>query len=193
MPLPLRSEPDKRIMPLHPRVISGIAPEIRTGMREVVAGRSRWPLVMLGPAGLGKTSAALCMLDVSRGTAVYETAATLTDTFRWAELGKLSGQQDSPGRLDFGWENSTPTAALLLKRIEVASLVVVDELGCRDKVTDHHYETVKKVIDRRAGKPLVVVSNLAAKALAAVYDDRIVDRLWAGTVIEFAGKSRRLA
>ncbi len=148
---------------------------------------------MHGPAGTGKTSAALCLLDVCRGTAVYETAATLTDTFRWAELGKLSGQQQDQGKLDYGWESSNPTAALLLKRCEVASLVVIDELGCRDKVTDHHYETVKRVIDRRAGRPLVVVSNLAAKGLAGVYDDRIVDRLWSGTVIEFAGKSRRLS
>jgi hypothetical protein len=72
-------------------------------------------------------------------------------------------------------------------------LVVLDELGCREKVTDFQYETVKAVLDARDGRPLVVASNLGPEGLAVVYDDRIASRLMAGSVLELQGEDRRLS
>lgn len=201
MPLRLRKVPAREVLPGHERTIAAIAEPIRASIRKVIAGELPWPIVMYGKAGLGKTSAALCLIDVTEPVIdgyvderpvygagpIYETAGELADKYRGAEMGTLQSGGDR-GRLE--------TRGMSVRRfnegIESTPLLVVDELGCRDKVSDFHYETVKRAIDRRSGKPLVVISNLGPKDLAAVYDDRIVDRLWAGTVIEFSGKSRRI-
>lgn len=79
------------------------------------------------------------------------------------------------------------------ERIATAPLVVLDEIGCREKVTDAHYEIVKRAIDLRWGKPLVAISNIDLAELSPIYDDRIVSRLGAGTIFELNAADRRLA
>lgn len=73
-----------------------------------------------------------------------------------------------------------------------SNLVVLDEIGGRERVSDHHYETVKRILDDREGRPLICLSNLDAARLAAIYDDRIVSRLMAGTTVILSGRDRRL-
>ena len=57
-------------------------------------------------------------------------------------------------------------------------------------VSDHHYETIKRCIDDRHGKPLVCISNLNMKELAGVYDDRVASRISAGTIVVTEGDRR---
>ncbi len=73
-----------------------------------------------------------------------------------------------------------------------ARLTVLDELGSREKVGDFVYNTTKQLIDVRAGKPLIVISNLDLNALGVLYDDRITSRLAAGTVVRVEGEDRRV-
>lgn len=181
--LVLRKEKVQAILPEQPREVSQIDPEVRKAIRECLTGASPWPLVFFGPAGTGKTSAALCLCDYC--LAMYATATSLCQDFRDADFGRLD-VQTQPGH------SMKVTSAWLWKKVQASPLVVLDELGCRDTVSDHHYEVVKGVIDKRQGRPLIAVSNLGSKLLAKVYDDRITDRLWAGTVVEFTGESRRL-
>jgi hypothetical protein len=141
-----------------------------------------WPLFLCGLAGTGKTCAALCLLDYSGGE--YHTVSGLCDLVIRAQQGRLEwfsggyGGKVWPEKL---WESLANTP-----------LLVLDELGTREKVSDQHYEVVKNCIDKRHGKPLVVISNLELDRVAAIYDDRISSRLVAGTVFEFTGKDRRL-
>ena len=79
------------------------------------------------------------------------------------------------------------------KELTKSNLVVLDELGTRANVSDHHAETVKRVLDIREGKPLVVITNLRASELDSVYGDRIASRAAAGTIIDWSGyPDRRL-
>lgn len=202
------ANPKKQAIPKHPREIDGIERPIWKVMRSVSEGELPWPLVFTGAVGTGKTSAALCLLDsaahaiiphVFDGEVVgqltgeigfYEPTAEFVSKFRRADMDELWTCNES-GRLNSGGSGWKLSVKCLDLKIERSAIIVLDELGCRGQVSDHHYETVKRLIDMRAGMPLVVVSNLGPKQLGAVYDDRIVDRLWAGTVIEFTGESRR--
>lgn len=139
----------------------------------VVEGR--WPMLMLGPVGTGKTCAALCLLDLV-GRRRYTTVQVMCDSL-------ITAQRDDAERGPADWWN----------RWAQATCCVLDELGTRDKVSEFQYECVKKAIDLREGAPLICISNATVKELAALYDDRIASRLAGGTVIHFAGKDRRLS
>lgn len=141
------------------------------------AGKLDFPIVLLGSAGSGKTCLALCLLDCSSGR--YYAVSDLCDDLIRSEKGELlysSGYQRRASEIWKDWDD--------------ASLTVLDELGTRAKVSDFQYETVKKAIDRREGKPSVVISNLSLSAIKEKYDDRIASRLAGGTVIEMNGDRR---
>lgn len=141
------------------------------------AAGNRWPLVYHGNVGAGKTCAALCLLDVvanySRYTTVNRLCADVIDV-----------QQ---GRVEYVSENE-----FWSRWREVKGLVVVDEIGARERVSDHHYDCVKRAIDEREGKPALFITNLSLDEIASVYDARIASRLAGGTVIKFAGPDRRV-
>lgn len=161
----------------------GLIPEVlRREIRGCVNGDAPWPLVAVGSAGTGKTCAGLCLVDFAGGE--YHTANGLCALL-------IQSQQ---GRLDYVFEGRGGTLwpEKLWQRIAGAALVVLDELGGRDRVSDHHYETVKTLVDIRHGKPLMVSSNLGLAEIEALYDDRIASRLSAGTVVRLDGKDRRL-
>jgi hypothetical protein len=68
----------------------------------------------------------------------------------------------------------------------------VDDLGLRGS-SDSVYEIVLELIDCRKRKPTIITSNRGPSELAEIYDERIVSRLMAGTLIEVTGPDRRLA
>ena len=88
------------------------------------------------------------------------------------------------------WGEYTSSVREWWARLEAARLLVVDELGTRSQVSDHHYATLKRIIDCRHAKPLVLISNLSLQDLHHRYDHRITDRLAAGTVIRFPDVTR---
>jgi DNA replication protein DnaC len=149
-------------------------------IRDCVEGALPWPLVLLGKPGTGKTCAALCLLDHAGG--LYFTANGLADKVLLAVKGQLYNH-DSHRRV---------SAVALWEEIATTTLVALDELGVRERVSDWHYECVYRVIDERSGRPLVVGSNLGLDVLAGLYDDRLTSRLAAGTVLELTGPDRRL-
>ncbi len=149
-------------------------------IRDCVDGSLPWPLVLIGKPGTGKTCAALCLLDHAGG--LYFTAAGLAGKILLAYKGELYNP-DSKLRV---------SAASLWEEIARTTLVVLDELGARQRVSDHAYECVYRVVDERSGRPLVVGSNLSLDVLAGLYDDRLTSRLAAGTVLELTGPDRRL-
>jgi hypothetical protein len=121
----------------------------------------------------------LCLLDYAGGR--YWTAAGLCDTLIRAQSGRL--QWSNGGYGGTHWPED------VWKSVGAAPLVVLDEIGSRTP-SDFAYETVKRVLDEREGRPLVVVSNLALEAITRLYDDRVASRLAAGTVVEVVGGSR---
>lgn len=171
--VPLYGPPDQP-----ERTRDRITSRLRDAIQDVVNARCPWPLVLLGEAGSGKTCAALCMIDAFGGW--YTTLPELCDLLARAQQGELtysSGYRRFVADVWDDWRN--------------AHLVVLDEIGARDRVTDHHYETLKFAIDRREGRPAVFASNHQTfKALGLLYDDRIASRLSSGTPVWLKGDRR---
>lgn len=179
------------------RSIAEIAPGLRTTIRAMIAGESPWPLMLHGNAGTGKSCAMLCLLDYAGGE--YHTVSGLCQMMNRAALGNYSVDETGTrsgvieGHKDYVHKRTVVLYPhQIWARIAKAPLIVLDEIGCRSNVSDAHYEAVKEMIDIRHRKPLAVLSNLSLEALGKLYDDRIVSRLSAGTVVELAGADRRL-
>lgn len=169
-------------LPLLDRQPGQIDKKLREHIRACITAEAPWPMFIYGNAGAGKTCAALCLIDFAGG--VYLTAASLcamTNEVREGRLWSPYGQGKNLNYQEF-WGC-----------VEGAPVVVLDEIGGRDKVSDHHFEQVKEVIDRRSGKPLVVMSNHGLEKIAELYDERIASRLTEGTPFELRGEDRRCA
>jgi DNA replication protein DnaC len=137
---------------------------------------------MTGPVGTGKTCASLCLLDRCLFARRYYAAQRFVDDAAAAMRGELWSGDYTVSMADFwrNWRN--------------AEITVMDEMGSRssrEKVSDHHYETIKRAIDDRHGKACIWISNLSLDQIAKVYDDRIASRLSEGTVIQFQGNDLR--
>jgi len=146
-----------------------IHPELSKVIGDACEGSTAWPLTILGDAGTGKTCAALCLLDRIYGPRRYITTADLVFNMN------LHRRSDTPNKEREFWEHWRS-----------CDLVVLDEIGSRDEVSDSHYEIVKMAIDRRQDQPAVFLSNHTIPQLANIYDDRIASRLQAGTMFDMA-------
>lgn len=102
--------------------------------------------------------------------------------------------QSQQGRLQ--WEGighgGTIWPEKFWEKVATAPLVVLDEIGCREKVSDANYEAVRRCIDERYSKPFVCISNLELADVSRLYDARVVSRLAAGTVVSVEGSDRRI-
>lgn len=171
------------------REIALVEEPLKIVFRALVRGQERWPLFLHGKAGTGKTCAALALLDhLWPWQQAYATTVDLTSA--------VMASYDK-NRPDFDWQQFGPYRILNDSREDTpsdkrgAALMVLDELGMRDKVTDTHYECVKRVLDMRRGQPLILVSNHGLKEIETLYDGRIASRCAAGTVVELRGRDRR--
>lgn len=154
-------------------------------MRAVARGEKPWPLFMWGPSGVGKSYSALALLDYVAGRTHYWTIEALCEHLIACDQGAVRTGGSYPVTVS-RWN--------YWREVQASQLVVLDELGTRvGPITDHHAEAVKRVLDIREGKPLIVLSNLRVSSLESIYDDPITSRVSAGTVIDWSGyPDRRL-
>ena len=157
-----------------PRAITQVHPKLRELLRAYIDGDVPWPLYLYGKPGTGKTCAALAFLDFVADPTVYLTMAELMERINAAEF--------KADRLE-----------QVFRPILEARCVVLDEIGARERVPDAHYEALKKILDGRQRRPLIVIGNLDLPGIAKVYDDRITSRLSCGCVREVGGPDRRKA
>jgi IstB-like ATP binding protein len=162
-----------------PRSLDLIDRDLRLVLRGLITGKEKWPLLLTGPAGTGKTCAALCLLDWASGE--YWKFGDLHRHVLLVADGKISGEHGPVFLRDF-WS-----------MFRAQKLIVIDELGLREKVSDAQYETMLEALERRYERPLLAISNLGPPDLEKTFDARIYSRLMRGTVIELVGQDRRLA
>jgi DNA replication protein DnaC len=139
--------------------------------RELVTGNARWPLLLWGPTGTGKTYAALCLTDFCPDVVLVE-ADRLT---------KIGWDPD-----DFVWQ-----------RVRDCELLVVDEVGARTGSANYTaptdaMERCADLRERHAGRVAVYITNQRPEDLAALYGDRTASRMLCGTVFQLGGDDRRL-
>jgi DNA replication protein DnaC len=155
---------------------------LRATIRSLVAGESAWPLYLYGPPGTGKTLAALCLLDHAGGE--FYTQARLAREYADCVCGRLCRRGQGGSYLihpDGFWRAMTNE-----------HLVVLDEFGAREKVSDHLYDVTISLLEARQGRPLWINSNVGLAAISQLYDDRVSSRIEAGTLIELVGADRRI-
>ena len=172
-------------LPTKHRDRAGVPAVFSDAFNRAAEGSGDWPLLAFGSVGSGKTCAALLAVEWA-GRSCYVTVSDLCRMLIEAGQG-LSFEAHPHGCGGYKrYERD------VWRDWEDANLAVLDELGARDKVSDHHYETVKRAIDLRLdwGKPLLVCTNLSLEQLSRCYDDRISSRLASGTIIELTGDRR---
>jgi len=145
--------------------------QIRQASRSVWTGESRWPLVLIGEAGSGKSCAALLTLHWHEGNGWYLPFAAWCSRLALAKHGELQTSAGFPLSERETWQE-----------YERATLTVLDDIGLREKPTDHQYDALKRALDVREHLPSIYISNLTIEDLAKLFDDRVASRLLAGTV-----------
>jgi DNA replication protein DnaC len=158
-------------------------------IRGLFEGKQPWPLFLHGSTGTGKTCAMLALSDHvyplnwrAQGWPIYKDAEELSIDLIDAQQGRAFTAHGAPISTSYIWNE-----------IARSCFVILDEVGARSTVTDFRYDTVKRVLDKRHGKALAVVSNLPLPQIAELYDDRVASRLAAGTVVCLDGPDRRLS
>lgn len=165
-----------------PRTASLIEPALRSLIGLLLGGAKPWPLFLCGPAGRGKTCAALAILD--RVEIIYripDCDAVICYQSVWygtvEDLVQMVLSRD-----DERW-----------REIGAAALVVIDELGLRSSDSDLEYIALKRAADLREFSPTVWISNQEPEGIRRLYDDRIYSRICSGTWYKVGGADRRFA
>lgn len=182
--LRLLAEPRRRIKPAVPREASRIPRAFYGALVDAVRGRTPWPIFAFGPVGVGKTCGALWLCDWSAGPAIYSDFARFVDRWVDGKMGRLR-EAGSHGEC-------VVTASMLESDWQRADLVVLDELGARERVTDAGYDGLRRLLDARFGQPLIVLANVDLDTVSRLFDDRVASRLAGGTVVRVDGPDRRL-
>jgi len=183
--LSLSARLDRQLLDHIQRETDRIESGLRAKIGRCVNGREPWPLVVTGPAGCGKTCAALCLAD-RVPSAVYWLVSELRDRL----IRVRDGIEESADGLH--WRRVTQQT--VWQDWSDSPLAILDEIGRRQKASDFEREIMQKALDTRYGQPLVVISNLQLDELDSIYDSRITSRLSAGTLVVFdnAAQDRRL-
>lgn len=175
----------------------------RAEFRALATGEKPWPLYLWGPAGVGKTSAALVLVDHcgrEKGEKYDTTPRGLRDwNFGYADVRSLAGlriQADRGGHAEFfGTPPKLSTWDKLLERWESLPLTLLDEIGVGKDAGDFRLDVILEVLNTRCNdpvRPLIVTGNLKPSELAQVYDDRVASRILSGTVLQMQGDDRRI-
>jgi len=154
--LALRPQAERRILRKAFRSMCRVDQTLVATFRKLAAGKAPWPLYLHGPVGTGKTMAALALCDFA-DSAAYYTVDGLCSLI-------VAG---SPEAVAEEWS-----------QMEGKALVVLDEIGEREKVGDLHYSAVKQMLDTRdlhAERIAIYISNL--EILIPCRSVRLVSRL----------------
>ena len=189
-PLPTTVEADPEHLTDKVRSADQVPELFRLGLRDCRKGICPWPLTLAGKVGVGKTYAALCFTDHCPLASEFWTLEELCNLLT-ASMNELWYQRYYTKFLKKQEEKISNL--VFWNYIGSIPLLVIDEIGSRQKVTDHRYETLKGVLDRREDRPLIMTSNLTIKETKQLYDDRIASRIAAGTFVWCGDEDRRLS
>jgi DNA replication protein DnaC len=147
-----------------------IRPAVRKVLNDLLAGRADWPLYLWGDTGRGKTSAALCVVNMVADS-YYCTLEDVTDVVF------------SPDA--WFWRDGA-------KRL----LLVVDEIGQRGKPpSEYEHMAMERLADLRQFEPTIWLSNFSPEEecneVLARYGDRVYSRICSGSVVHHGGEDRR--
>lgn len=165
-----------------------IQPKARKAINDAIKGK-RWPLLLTGSVGTGKTCAAAVVYgEYARNALPMWHRAD--DLLLSISLGRQNGVQVEQWDQYREVKRVVIPFAQFVARAANASCVVLDDLGTRAP-TESMYAALFDLLEWRRQKPLLITSNKTLPELASMYDDRIASRLAGGTVIVMSGKDQR--
>jgi len=140
-------------------------------------GTNSSSLAFIGGTGLGKThlSSAIAKAVIDKGySVIYDSAQNIVSTFERERFTKEENQRSS-------------------EKYMTADLLIIDDLGAeiQGKSSVSYFYSI---INTRliASKPTIISTNLSAKDLTALYEERVVSRILGEyTVFRFAGEDIR--
>jgi len=136
-----------------------------------------WPLFLYGPSGTGKTCGSLLFSDIVIGSMYY----SIDDVIR-AEM--LSDYNDD-NRIE---------KAQVWRNIKHSSLLIIDDIGERDKIGDLYTSVLKRILDLREIEQYgraIYISNQSPGELGKLMADRVMSRIMRGTKYLLDGSDRR--
>lgn len=146
-----------------------------------------WPVMMCGPTGTGKTSAAAVLYGRFQRLPMWHRA---DDLLLAMSMGRKDGVQvDGVNQFGEVVRRHVPFNKFVA-RVANCSCLFLDDLGVRAP-TDAMHAALFDLLEWRLEKPLVVTTNQKMSELSEMFDDRIASRLSSGTVIPFTGVDRR--
>ncbi len=192
----------RRILPEKPRERDLIHDDIRSTMKKLVNGALAWPWYLWGPPRVGKTCAALCLLDFASGRywTADQWAADLNEARESGLEEVIPGAErviKTPGHYveKFGYPPERlvklPDRVTILKphhlwrRVAESVLFVLDDVAMRACASEHQRLSVKRILDDRAGRPLICISNERPEELEARYGLATARRLTEGTITRY--------
>lgn len=167
---------------------SGLSPELLVHVVDVIRAK-HWPLYIAGGAGVGKTCVAALLYQRCRRQPMWLRADDLLLALATGRSSKELMHVDSINE-DGKLVRKLVTFGQYQRRLAEVPWLFLDDLGIRSP-TDAMRQYMFDLLEYRKGLPLVITSNLSPEGLAEMYDDRIISRLTAGTVLEIDGEDRR--
>lgn len=158
-----------------------------------------WPLTLIGETGTGKSALAglVYMYAKDRHNGLIDSMPSSPFWINAAEGFKavVTATVENPKPLwgvciYASWAEPDHWLELVERG---KNLVVLDDIGLRDRATDAQFEAFQKFLLYRENKPTIITSNLDLDGIHRVYDDRIASRLAAGTIVAMRGKDRRVS
>ncbi len=176
----LSKESVVNFLPEQPRDRKQVPKVLASLIGDAVCGSLRWPMVIGGQPGVGKTSAMMALLDRCEPSCKYWTMDEFADLMRQALMGKMESRSGyNVSETDF--------------KVDIidSQVVVIDDLNDRDRASDHRYRSLKWLLDSRKGFPLIIISNMKMVEVVDRYDAYIASRLRGGNVTWLEGKDMR--
>ena len=167
-------------------VVNAIEPKVLHALRGLQSSQ-RWPLVMTGLTGSGKTSAAAVLYGTFHQLPMWHRA---DDLLLAVSMGRKEGVQVDTLNAFGETVRRSIKFQDFVNRVIGCSCLFLDDLGTRAP-TEPMYGALFDLLEWRKDRPLCVTTNKSAVELAELYDDRIASRLSSGTVIKFGGSDRR--
>lgn len=147
---------------------------------------SRWPLLLSGKTGVGKSCLAAMIASRIPGWR-FISAAGLLGSIMQARMSetKTVTMRTMTGQL------VERTESEIWRWIETAPILVLDDVGMRPE-TEARAEALLEVVNKRFQKPFIVTTNCDRQTLVEHVGARVFSRLVAGVQFAVTGPDRRL-
>jgi chromosomal replication initiator protein len=167
---------------------SGVKPTAYAGVKAAFSANA-FPLYVHGPTGTGKTCLAALVYQSFARQPLWHRCDALLLSLTTGRTSDSAVTLESAGQHG-GRVRRKMTFEKYLDKFEHAPLVILDDLAVRAP-TEAMQQVFFDLLELRKGQRLLITGNLPPEDLRDLYDDRIVSRILAGTVLELAGADRR--